>query len=116
MIKKIKNAVSPTYVINDFKGEEIVRIFYERELQKTNQKKFRIEKVIKGKSDKLCVKWKSYDNSFNSWIDKKDIIIIKISEYLPEPKSLEGKVKVELDLSNYTTRTTCNRSWYIIFC
>ena len=116
MIKKIKNAESRTYVINDFKGEEFVRIFYERELQKTNQKKFRIEKVIKGKSDKLWVKWKGYDNSFNSWIDKKDIIIIKISEYLPEPKSLEGKVKVELDLSNYTTRTTCNRSWCIIFC
>ena len=25
------------------------------------------------KGDKLYVKWKGYDNSFNSWIDKKDI-------------------------------------------
>ena len=38
------------------------------------KKKFRIEKVIKGKGDKLYVKWKGYDNSFNSWIDKKDLV------------------------------------------
>ena len=47
--------------------------FYEKELQKTDQKEFRIEKVIKKKGDKLYVKWKGYHNSFNSWIDKKDI-------------------------------------------
>ena len=34
-----------------------------------------IKKVIKRKDDKLYVKWKGYDNSSNSWIDKKDIII-----------------------------------------
>ena len=45
-----------------------------KELQKTSQEKFRIEKVIKRKGDKLHVKWKGYDNSFNSWIDKKDIV------------------------------------------
>ena len=27
-----------------------------------------------------------------------------MSEYFPEPKSLEGRVKVELDLSNYATK------------
>ena len=37
-------------------------------------KKFRIEKVIKRKGDKLYVKCKGYDNSFNSWIDKKGIV------------------------------------------
>ena len=42
--------------------------------QKTNQKEYRVEKVIKRKSDELYVKWKGYDTSFNSWIDKKDII------------------------------------------
>ena len=41
---------------------------------KTNQQTFRIEKVIKKKGDKLCVKWKGYNSSFNSWIDKKDLI------------------------------------------
>ena len=48
--------------------------FYEKELQKTNQEEFRIEKVLKRKGDKLYVKWKGYNNSFNSWIDKKDLV------------------------------------------
>ena len=62
-----------TFVISDFKGEEIVETFYEKEWQKTNQKEFRVEKVIKTKGDKLYVKWKGYNNSFNSWIDKKTV-------------------------------------------
>ena len=39
--------------------------------KKTTQEKFRIQKVLKRKGDKLYVKWKGYDNRFNSWIDKK---------------------------------------------
>ena len=74
VIKKVKNTVPWTYVINDPNGEEITGTFYEKELQKTSQEEFRIEKVIKRKGDKIYVKWKGYDNSFNSWIDKKDLI------------------------------------------
>ena len=74
VIKGIKNTVPWTYVINDLNGEEIIGTFYEKELQKTNQEEFRIEKVIKKKGNKLYVKWKGYDNSFNSWIDKKDLV------------------------------------------
>ena len=74
VIKKVKNTVPWTYVISDLKGEEIVETFYENEFQKTNQKEFTIEKVIKRKGDKLYVKWKGYNNSFNSWIDKKDLV------------------------------------------
>ena len=48
--------------------------FYEKGLQKTNQEEFSIEKVIKRKGDKMYVKWKRCDNSFNSWINKKDLI------------------------------------------
>ena len=70
-IKDVRNTVPRTYVINDLNGEEIIRTFYEKELQKTNQQEFRIEKLIKKKDDKLYVKRKSYDSSFNSWIDKK---------------------------------------------
>ena len=47
--------------------------FYEKELQKTNQGKLRIEKVLKRKGDKLYVKLKGYDSRFNSWINKKDL-------------------------------------------
>ena len=74
MIRKVKSTVLWTYVMSDFKGEEIVGTFYEKEWQKTNQKQFRVENVIKKKGHKLYVKRKDYDNSFNSWIDKKDSI------------------------------------------
>ena len=48
----------------------MVKKLWINELQATNQQKFRVEKVIKREGDKLYVKWKGYDNSFNSWIDK----------------------------------------------
>ena len=74
IICKIKNTVPWTYVINDLNREEVIGTFYEKELQKNNQKEFRIDKVRKKKGDKLYVKWKGYDNSLNSWIDKKDLV------------------------------------------
>ena len=74
VIKKVKTIVTWAYVINDLNGEEIIGTFYKKELQKTNQQKFRIENVLKRKGDKLYVKWKSYDNFFNSWINKKDVV------------------------------------------
>ena len=65
-----------TYLINDLSGEEIVGAFLqkkkkERKMQKANQKEFRIEKLIKKKGAKLYVKWKGYNNLFDSWIDVK---------------------------------------------
>ena len=73
VVSKIENTVPWTYVIKDLNDEEIIGTFYGKEIQKTN-KKIRIEKVIKRKCDKLYVKWKGCDNSFNSWIDKKDLV------------------------------------------
>ena len=58
VIKKIKSTVPWTYVISDLTGEEIVGKFYEKELEKTNQKEFTVEKVIKRKGVELYVKWK----------------------------------------------------------
>ena len=60
--------------LNDLNGEQIIGTFYENELQGTKQNEFRIEKVIKRNGDKLYVKWKGYDSSFNSWVDKKGIV------------------------------------------
>ena len=65
VVSKIKNAIPWIYVIRDLNGEEITGSFYE---------KFGIEKVLKRKGNKLYVKWKGYDNSFNSWSDTKDLI------------------------------------------
>ena len=64
-----KNTASWTYVIGDLKREETAGTFYKKELQKANQKEFRVEKVIKRKGE-----WKAYNNSFNSCINKKDIV------------------------------------------
>ena len=82
VIKKVKNTVPWPYLINDFNGEKIVGTFYEKELQKTNQKEFRVEKVKN-------IKWKD---------------IVQMSEYFPKPKSLGENVKVELVLSNHATK------------
>ena len=71
VIKKVKNTVSWIYVISDVKGKAVVGTFCEKELQKTNLKKFIVEKVIKRKDDKLYAKWKGHNSSFNSWISKK---------------------------------------------
>ena len=65
-MSRIKNTVPWTYVINDLNGEKILGTFYEKELQKTNQKEFRMEKVIKRRGNKLCINWEGYDNSFNN--------------------------------------------------
>ena len=80
--------------------------------------------MIKRKGDKLCVKWKGYDNLFNSWIDKKDSVRlywlqfhcaclktlvtlqrIKMSQYFPKPyEPFGGDINVKADLSNYATK------------
>ena len=73
VISKFKNNVLWIYVISNLNGKKIVETFYEKELQKTNQTEFRFIKVIKRKGGKLYVKWKGYNNSWNSWIGKKDI-------------------------------------------
>ena len=74
LLKKIKNTVPWKYVLNDLNGKEIIGTFYGNKLQKTKQNEFRIAKIIKNKGNKLYVKWKGHDNSFNSWIYKKDIV------------------------------------------
>ena len=116
VVSKIKNIVPWTYVINDLNGEEIIGTSYEKELQKTNQQEFRIGKVIKRKYDKLYAKWKDYDNSFNSWIDKKDLVwlywmqlyCIKWANiFLNRIVFLNpfGKdISVKVDLSNYAKK------------
>ena len=74
VVKKIKNTVPWTNEISDLNGDKIVGSFYEKELERSDQKEFRIEKGIKKKGNKLYVKWKGYDNSFNSCIDINDPI------------------------------------------
>ena len=55
---QIKNTVPPTYLISDLNGEESICSFNGKELQKTNQKEFSTEKILRTKRNKLYVKWK----------------------------------------------------------
>ena len=73
--------------------KKLMKLFMKKSYKKQIRKN--LEKIIKKKGDKQCVKWKSF-NSFNSWIDKKDI-----ASYFPEPHTDENKIEVELELSNY---------------
>ena len=72
LITKVKDTVLWIYVISDLKNEELQDGFLKKNLLKISQTEFKVEKVIKRKDNKLYVKWKSYDNSFNSWVDEKD--------------------------------------------
>ena len=76
MVKKFTNTVPWIYVVSNLNCEEIVEMFYEKNLQNKNQTQFRHEKATKRKGDKCVryVKWKDYDNSLNSWINKKNLI------------------------------------------
>ena len=56
------------------KAKKLLECFTKNNCKKTNQEVFTFKKVIKKTFDKLYVKWKGYDSSFNSWIDKKDIV------------------------------------------
>ena len=73
VVKKVRNIVPWKYVINVLNDEQNVETFYKKELQKTSQKEFRIEKVIKRKDDRPYTQWKDCDNSFNSCINIEDI-------------------------------------------
>ena len=77
-VVRVKKTKPPTYSIIDTKGEEIHGTFYEEELQKSSQTIYRVEKVLKRRSGKdgqkqVYVKWKGYNNTFNSWIPAEDI-------------------------------------------
>ena len=96
IIKKIKNNVPWTCLINDLDDEEIVGTFCENELQGTRQIDFRIENVIKKKGGKLYVQWKGYNNSFNSWIE------VDLSNYATED---DIKNITHVDTSSFALKT-----------
>ena len=62
------------YVNCDLHDGEIVGTLYEKDLPKTNQKEFKIKKLIRRAGDKLYVKRNLYGNSFNGLISKAYLI------------------------------------------
>ena len=74
VIYDIKYSNVPYYYLKDLNNEKLDGTFYEQELQKTKQDDlFIIEKILKTNKDKIYVKWRGYDNSFNSWINKNTV-------------------------------------------
>ena len=75
-ISNVKKTQPVTYELIDTKGEKIKGSFYEQELQKTKQEIYRIEKVLRKRKrngvQEVFVKWKGYNNNFNSWIPLTD--------------------------------------------
>ena len=65
------------YYLKDLNGNKIDGVFYEQELLKTNIKDndlYIIEKIIKKTGNKYLVKWRGYDDSLNSYVNKNDIV------------------------------------------
>ena len=73
VIKKLKTQLHGHMLLVILMVKELLEHFMKKNWKKTNQQTFRMEKVIKRKGNKLYVKWKGFDNSFNTWIDKKGV-------------------------------------------
>ena len=80
-LKELKTLFHIPYVISELNVEKFIGTFYEKELQKTNQKEFRTEKEIKKKGNRLYLK------------------------YFPKPyEAFRGEINVKVDLSNHPTK------------
>ena len=64
-----------------------------KEQQKSESKISQNWKSKERKGDILYLKWTGYNNSFNCWINKKDMV--QTSEYFPKPNYLGENLKVE---------------------
>ena len=77
IIYDIKTSNVHYYYLKDLNGEKLDGTFYQEQLLKTNMKEndlYIIEKIVKKGGNKYLVKWKSYDDSFNSYVNKNDIV------------------------------------------
>ena len=74
-IYKINKSNVITYQLKDMNNEIIKGRFYTKELQLTKNTtgEYIIEKILKTNKDKIYVKWRGYDASFNSWINKNTV-------------------------------------------
>ena len=76
-VDKVQKTIPPTYKLKNVLGEEIEGSFYEKELQKSDQEVYRIEKVIRKKKidgvEHALVKWSGYNEKHNQWIPVKEL-------------------------------------------
>ena len=91
VINKVKNTVPWTYIISNLNEEEIIGTFYEKELQKTNQNEFRVEKEIQRKDDKTMLNGKA--------------MILSKTKIFSKTKILRRKSVSRIRFINYATKT-----------
>ena len=77
VIYDIKSSNVHYYYLKDLNGEKLDGTFYQEELLKTNINDndfYVIEKIIKKVGNKYLVKWRGYDDTFNSYVNENDIV------------------------------------------
>ncbi|XP_014471324.1 PREDICTED: uncharacterized protein LOC106742665 [Dinoponera quadriceps] len=74
-IVKVQRTNPVTYLLEDSRGKFIAGVFYEYELRSVaNPDVYLVEKVLRKKGDKVYVKWLGFDNSYNSWINRDNVL------------------------------------------
>lgn len=74
-IRKVRLTNPITYLLKDYKNENILGTFYNEQLQKVKYPDvYLVERILKRKGNKVFVKWLGFDNTHNSWIDKKNVL------------------------------------------
>ena len=75
-VLQVLSTQPPSFRLVDWSGEEIKGTFYNEELQKVKKADniYRVEKILKEEKNRVFVKWLGYPNSFNSWVNRKDLI------------------------------------------
>ena len=73
VVHDVQRTTPVTYRVHDLMDEPIDGTFYEQQLQKTSQTKFRIDKVLRKRRGQALVKWKGYPDKFNSWVPVHDL-------------------------------------------
>ena len=77
VIYDIKSSNVHYYYLKDLNGEKLDGTFYQEELLKTNINDndfYVIEKIIKKVGNKYLVKWRGYNDTFNSYVNENDIV------------------------------------------
>ena len=69
----LKLRVKNTLLVTTLMMNLLLEVFMKKNCKKLDKENLEVENAIKRKGDKLCIKWKGYDKSFNSWINKKDL-------------------------------------------
>jgi len=72
-IVKVQRTNPVTYLLEDYRGKSVAEAFYEYELLRAaDPDVYLVEKILRGRGDK--VKWLGFDNLYNSWIQKDNVI------------------------------------------